>query len=97
MISTKYNDKIAQVSKDILIDAIRHDKQTGRFEDAEPIRHKITLSEAINSLPLPSRAVLVAKPNIGQNILKAKKGGGKSAVLYKKQVPVIGGNNVDFK
>ena len=103
MISTKYNDKIAQTTKDILIDAIQHEKQAGRFEDIEPIRHKITLSEAIDALP-HSRAALVATPNVGQNILQAKKGlstlkgrGGKSAVAYKKQVPVIGGNNVDFK
>lgn len=104
MISTKYNDKIAQTTKDILIDAIQHEKQAGRFEDIAPIRHKITLSEAIDALP-HSRAALVATPNVGQNILQAKKGlsrtlkgrGGKSAVAYKKQLPVIGGNNVDFK
>ncbi len=107
MIRTKYNDKISQKHKDILIDAIQHEHQTGRYEEPEPIQHRITLSEAINALP-SSRAVLVAQPNVGQNILKAKqvkpsmglkalKGGGKSAVVYKKQVPVIGGNNVDFK
>ena len=96
MIRTKYNDKISQKHKDILIDAIQHEHQTGRYEEPEPIQHRITLSEAINALP-SSRAVLVAQPNVGQNILKYKKGGGKSAVVYKKQVPVIGGNNVDFK
>ena len=96
MIYSKCNDKIAQTHENILIDAIQHEKKTGNFNNVEPIRHKITLTEAINSLP-SSRSVLVAKPNVGQNILKAKKGGGKSAVLYKKQVPVIGGNNVDFK
>ena len=96
MISTKYSDKIANLNRNILIDAIQHEKKTGIFDDKEPVKNKITLSEAINSLP-SSRSVLVAKPNVGQNILKAKKGGGKSAVLYKKQVPVIGGNNVDFK
>ena len=96
MIRTKYNDKIAQKHKEILIDAIQHEKATGRYEEPEPIRQRVSLSDAINALP-SSRVALVAQPNVGQNILKAKKGGGKAAVLYKKQVPVIGGNNVDFK
>ena len=96
MISTKYNNKIAQKHNAILIDAIKHEQQTGRYEEPEPVQRKMTLSDAINALPSP-RAALAAQPNVGQNILKAKKGGGKAAVLYKKQLPIIGGNNVDFK
>ena len=97
MISTKYNDKITHQHDNILKDAIKHEIKTGSYEHTEPIRHKISLSEAIDALPTPR--TLTPQPNVGQNILKPKqkRGAGKAAVVYKKQTPVIGGNNVDFK
>jgi hypothetical protein len=50
----------------------------------------MTLSDAIKSLP---HSKIYFRENAKPDV---KTGGGKSAVLYKRQLPVIGSGNVDY-
>lgn len=90
MISTKYSRKLKQTNDKIVSAAIQHEKDVGIYDVPNPIKHKMTLSEAI--LSHPHSGIYHKEASISGT----KTGSGKSAVAYKRQVPVIGGGNVDF-
>jgi hypothetical protein len=90
MISTKYSRKIKAKNDEIVSNAIKHEQEIGLYEVPNLIHHKMTLSDAIKSLPHSKLSFReTAEPIV-------KTGSGKCAVLYKRQLPVIGSGNVDY-
>lgn len=90
MISTKYSKKIKEQNDKIVLNAIKHEQDIGLYDVPNPIHQKMTLSDAIKSLP---HSKIYFRENAKPDV---KTGGGKSAVLYKRQLPVIGSGNVDY-